>query len=411
MNFIENNWVSTTLILGLFSLLVFILSIPGTMALRNVSAFILLISLVVICYKERKNTISIIKDVSFKNIILILVALTLYIFVHSFFFSHEFNWSIGEYKSHWIYPMLYFIIGVLLAVFSQVRGAVNREILVTYLFFAMFLHVLYIDMVALDRFMQSGNLISRYGGINNSPIVSNYITNILIAMIAAEAVYRVRVKKKMLKISNGVLFFIFIVCIYSSIIESMRFGSVALLFLGISTIFIFLFNNQHYSKKTKISLSILLFFVSLAPLAYSITTDSRWNSLVETIPIALDTESNQFWKSEQYDVPNLSNGSPVSVSNYWRIAWAKKSIDYIIKEPNGIGYGRNAFGHAIQMYELEESARGKHAHSSILDFTVGVGLVGLGLWLAFIVSIFVVSIKYFLTNTNYFSIVYKTPTI
>ena len=66
--------------------------------------------------------------------------------------------------------------------------------------------------------------------------------------------------------------------------------------------------------------------------------------------LATDTENNTYWKDRQ-NPPKLSNGEVVSHSNYMRIAWALKGVEYISNDLLGIGYGRNVFGHAIEKYE------------------------------------------------------------
>ena len=396
----------SSLILGGFSLLIFVLSIPGSIALRNVLSILLLISLVIIWFKNKTTVISLIKNNNFRNIVLVLLVLTLYIFIHSMFLSHETDWSLGEFKSHWLYPMLYFIIGILLAFFTKINNSFSKELLITYLFFGMFAHVLYIDMVALERFMQSGNLISRYGGITGSPATVNFLTNILIAMIFSEVIYRIRAKKNVLKVSNNMLLTILVFCLLSSMVEGIRFGVVSLFFLGVSATVLFLLNNDSFVKRSKWIFSIAFITLISIPIIFNAINDPRWNSLIETIPIAFDTDTNMHWSDRSKKLPKLSNGELVSGSNYLRLAWLAKSLEYIKKEPLiGIGYGRNSFGHAIQKYEGIDSARGKHSHSGILDFTISTGLIGLMLWLVFIGLIVVFSLKRFLIDTSYFALV------
>ena len=84
---------------------------------------------------------------------------------------------------------------------------------------------------------------------------------------------------------------------------------------------------------------------------------------------------------------SLANGVQLNHSNYMRIAWAAKGVEYISKDIYGIGYGRNVFGHAIEKYDDNDSIRGWHSHSGIVDFTIGVGLIGLLLWISFISSV------------------------
>ena len=148
------------------------------------------------------------------------------------------------------------------------------------------------------------------------------------------------------------------------------------------------------------------------PLLYNLKYDSRWDSLIETIPIALDTENNVFWQvdgvtwkeGDNSAVGSLANGVQLNHSNYMRIAWAAKGVEYIFKDIYGIGYGRNVFGHAIEKYDDNASIRGWHSHSGIIDFTIGVGLIGLLLWTSFICSVILHGASVFINKGNYFAL-------
>ena len=87
-----------------------------------------------------------------------------------------------------------------------------------------------------------------------------------------------------------------------------------------------------------------------------------------------------------------------------RIAWAAKGIEYVSYDFLGIGYGRNVFGHAIQKYEGDNLIRGWHSHSGIIDFTIGVGVIGLILWMYFIGKIIYYSSINYITQGNYYSL-------
>jgi len=394
----------SSFILGMFSLLVFVFNIPGTIALRNVLSVLLLLLLVVVWLKKKAETAHLTSNSLFNAVILILLILTLYIFFHSLYVSHDPNWSLGEFKSHWFYPVIYLFIGILLAFITKLKSGFSKESLITFLFLVIFSHILYVDMVTLDRFIVSDIVIRRYGGLTQSPVLASYLTNVLIAMIFSEAIYRIRTGNSVLKISNNILAMIFVLSLTSVMIESMRFGVLTLFSLGMAAIFFLFIGNDKISKTLKWIYSAIILLVLSIPIVHSVSTDSRWNSLVETVLIAYDTESNLNWADHSLAAPKLSNGQNVDASNYWRVSWAFKAIEYIKDNPIGIGYGRNSFGHAIQINEGIDSARGKHAHSSILSFTIGIGIVGLALWLSFVVFLLVLSVKKFALNYSYFAI-------
>ena len=376
------------------SLLFFVLSIPGTNALRYILAFILLTYSSFVVFKNREIFFELVSNLAFRRVLQLLIAVTIYIFIHNILISHEIMWSMKAFKGHWIVPILFFVTGILLSTLSQHGKYFSHKTLVTSIFFGMYLHILYIDLVAIYKYLDTGILITRYGGITTSPALVNYLTNILFAIGIADLISRHRGQEGVLQISNGFLNLIIVSILFSAIIEGMRHGVIALAMTSTICVFFFFYKNEKYSKNIKSILSIVFVTLIFMPLLYSLNHDSRWSTLIETIPISLDTEVNLYWQDRNNPIPKLSDGSKVSASNYERIAWAKKGVEYIIENPIGIGFGRNAFGHAIQMYEGVDSARGYHAHSSIIDLTIGAGVAWLLLW----VSIIIYIVSYFFNS-------------
>ena len=174
----------------------------------------------------------------------------------------------------------------------------------------------------------------------------------------------------------------------------------------------FIIDNPKYNLKVKSCIALSLVILCSLPLLYNVKYDSRWDSLIETIPIALDTENNVFWQVKDATwregnnsaIGSLANGVQLDHSNYMRIAWAAKGVEYISKDIYGIGYGRNVFGHAIEKYDDNDSIRGWHSHSGIVDFTIGVGLIGLLLWISFISSVILYGTSVFINKGNYFAL-------
>lgn len=391
-------------LLFITSFLFFVFSIPGTNALRYLLAIILLVSASFIVFKNRDVFFELFSNLTFKRILQLLTVITIYIFIHNIFISHEIMWSMVAFKGHWVVPLLFFVVGILLATLSQLGNYFNHKTLATAIFLGMFLHILYIDLVAIHKLIEGGNLITRYGGITTTPVLVNYLTNILFAISIAELISRYRGHKKVLQVSNGLLYAFIVSLVFSTFVEGMRHGVIALALTSIISVFFFLYKNKSYSKNIKRVISIVIVVLMTLPLAYSLNYDKRWASLIETIPIALDTETHLYWQDRKNPIPKLSDGSNVSISNYERVAWAKKGVEYIIENPIGIGFGRNAFGHAIQMYEGVDSARGYHAHSSIIDLTIGAGLAWLFLWLLVIIYIVSYFFKSFRESPNFYAI-------
>jgi len=391
--------------LALISLLFFIFSIPGTNALRYLLAVILLVFSIYNCYSIGFDKVRIILSNKYsRGFFLGLLILTVYILVHSIFISHEMYWSLKEFKGHWLTPVLFLFLGILLAIISQRKTLFTPSSLITAIFLGMFAHILYLDIVALKALYTFDNLISRYGGLTGSPVLANYLTNILIALTFAELISRHRINVRTLQFSNFFLIIILFILLFSQVVEGMRHGAISLFFLGIAVIYFYYYQNKRLPKKTKIFTSIAIFLLLIGPLIYSFKFDSRWATLIQTIPIALDTETNKFWQDRSQKIPKLPDGRQVSLSNYERMAWIYKGLEYITKNPIGLGFGRNAFGHSIQLNEGLDSARGMHSHSSIIDLTLGIGVLGLILWLVILWYLLTLFLKSFIKSPNFYSI-------
>ena len=231
------------LILSNFSLLIFVLNIPGTIALRNVLSVLLIMTLFFSWLKIEASIKPLFKNKSFVNAIVILLILSFYIFFHSIFIADEVSWSLSQYRTQWIYPMLYFIIGILLAFFASTGKYFNKENLITILFSSLFLHIFYIDVAAIYHYIETGELLLRYGGLTGSPVLANYVTNILLSIIIVELLYRFRIKNKMIQLNIFWLIVTLFLCILSSALEGLRFGAISLFFMSLTGLTLIIIDN------------------------------------------------------------------------------------------------------------------------------------------------------------------------
>ena len=387
--------------------LLFILPIPHTIAIRNILALLLLLVTVYMVVKH-KSYKDFTMEPALKRVLILLGVLTLWIYFVAFFISDETHWSLGEIKSQWLTPLLYFATFAMLGVYATSRKAETWKNIYALLFLMLFVHVLYIDLYELQYYVMHKSIITRVSGLTEGPAAdkANYITNVLLSFILAEVIYRFRVGKKLLNVSHFVLILILILTLMSSAFEAMRNGVIAIIFLGITSIIFAFYGNKRFAKKTKwlISLAIL---VSIAiPAAYNLKHDSRWATLKETIPIALDTAHHKAWMDHRrYPYPKLSNGQMVSGSNYERVAWMYEGSKLILEHPFGAGYGRNIFGHMIEKKYHEKKRTVGHSHSGLIDMGIGVGIPGIVLWLAFGIYLMYLASSYFFRYDSYFAII------
>jgi len=375
--------------LYLIGFLFFFFNIPETVALKNTLGFLVLCSSVFAFYRQKNLIIDNFLFEYSRNIFFILILLSLYIFIHLIFFAWEPIWSLSDYKSHWFYPVIYFFSGaVIVFYFSKIDNFGKK--LISFIFIFLTIHIAYAVVQFLIDSFNSGVLQFRVGGHIGAELTS-YIANIVQAFLLGELIYRSKKKENYMFFDSKIIIFIFLLTTLAIFFTAVRFSTLIYLFLLLLSVFIFLFLNKVSNFKNNLYIfSLTLSLISLI-LYGSFSYDKRWSSLIETISIATDTKNNKAWLDKDlYSLPKLSNGEDVSRSNYERIAWAYQGLKYIYAHPMGIGYGRNIFGHAIEneyRYLLGDEAkkvRGKHSHSGIIDFTIGVGLLGAILWFVFI---------------------------
>ena len=116
--------------------------------------------------------------------------------------------------------------------------------------------------------------------------------------------------------------------------------------------------------------------------------DSRWQVFSESAAAGWDIDHNRAWIDAKHNPwPLLSNGEGVDNSAYLRVAFIHAGLRLIAEDPLGVGYGRNAFAHALR--QTQEAYVG-HSHSGFIDLTIGGGVPALLLWLAFVISLMVI---------------------
>jgi hypothetical protein len=386
-------------------LLVFILPIAHTIAIRNISMLFLILILI---YLFSKKNISGFKDLFKKEtriIAAILFLFSFWLYIVAFFISNESLWTLSEIKSQWITPLIYFLSFALVGLYSLKENIDFQKNFYTVIFLMLFVHVLYVDLYAFKYYIDTKAILSRFAGLTEGPDKSNYITNVLLAFLVSEVIYRFRTSKKVLNINNFFLSLIIVLTLASSVFEGMRNGVVAVIFLTISGIFLSFYNNEKYTKKFKIIVSLFIFIMLTFPTMYNIKNDRRWNTLIATIPYALDTQVNKFWlNNEKYSLPKFPNGNNVEVSAYLRFAWGYEGLKLIVENPLGLGFGRNAFAHGLKA-KYDDVKNVGHSHSGLIDLTIGVGIPGLILWLSFGLYLMYLSYTVFIKYYSFYALV------
>ncbi len=111
----------------------------------------------------------------------------------------------------------------------------------------------------------------------------------------------------------------------------------------------------------------------------SLALDARWSRFAESAAIGWNSPSRYWLTPDPALQPTTPSGAILEDSAYMRAAWAHRAVTAIAAQPLGLGFGRDAFGRAI---EQAYGHRGMvSSHSGLLDFAIGSGLPGLALLL------------------------------
>lgn len=392
----------------LLFVLLFIWQVPGTIALRNavLGALLLLTSWLWL----RTPTRSSLKCLVMQQPMLCLLLLTGWL-VLSLSWAVEPKLSLVELKGQWAIPVLCGVTGALLASVAPVVSRNGFKGLVQVVFWALFLQIALHDLLDIAYWISTGAIPFRQAPVLYLPDIArsvlqgqplatafsgesgdkfSYVNNTLAALIVAELLQRVLLKKRWLNISWLTLLSASMATLACTYLLQFRNGNVGLLLLIAFAAFMVLVRLAKNWLFWKTATTLVMTVTVLAAFANVLyKSDARWQSFAETVSIAVDTTTHQAWRLRGAPYPVMQNGQPVDVSAYERLAWGAEGLKLIADNPLGTGYNRNAFGDGIdRKYQMNGVYRGGHAHSGLIDFAIANGVPGLILWIAFLGALF-----------------------
>ncbi len=330
-----------------------------------------------------------------------LLALTAWMYVVAFLMTSETSWSLSEIQSQWWWAVAALMVGGLGGL--QARHSPRLlQVLLLVLFVALLLHVVYVDFEMAINLWGSGPL-ERVSGLTEGPDKSNYLTNILFGFLLTEIFCRTVYRQRVLPISMKLLIVVLMLTAISVFAERMRNGMATLVLMLLVLGSLYLIEQRTRLKKTTALIFVsLLLAMLLGGLGFAATLrgPTSLKNIIDTIPVAWDTEHNKAWQDEKkYGLPTLADGESVDTTAYMRIAWLKQGLLLVADHPFGIGFGRNAYGHGMKAKYGEGAG---HSHSGLLDLTIGIGIPGSFLWLAFLFSLWLLAWRYYrLAAPNY----------
>lgn len=365
--------------------LVLVWSIPGTIGLRNL--FIVLLALTV-------NWSPLFRRAEWRQMpapVWALLCLTLAIFLHSLLLSSDPGWSLREFSGQWIKALLLFMIGFLLALQAARSDRADRLLgLIAALLAAPIVWTL-VDACWL--WWRDGSIPFGVARLTGSRTGTSYLNNLLMAFLVADVLSRLfpsTERRRLLAWPLPWVLAIATLSLFCSWLLSTRNGNIGILFLATSSLLLYVLWQWQVLPKRKLAFICTVGVLALTLFAaVSYKTDPRWSRFMETASVAWDIDHNDAWRKPASDsavLPNSASGNEVEQSAYLRLTWIHSGLRLTGEYPLGVGYGRNAYGHAMTLY-FKQPFSG-HSHSGLLDWTLGVGIPGLLLWLGVVALLF-----------------------
>ena len=401
----------------LSALLLFTWPIPGTIALRNSLAGLLLLTVLVGTWRERHQIGSGFTPLQLPALLFAALSGWIVLVISGWAAESALSWK--EFWAQWTLPAVCGLAGFLLARLSVARGDIGVQSVLKAIFYTLFLQVFLHDLLDAMYLLSTGLQPFRQAPVLYLPLFFqawqgsgdwtqtfigqyfekfSFVNNTFAAILIAEILQRAIEKRRWLDLPNwllGVSLFLVLLCSYWLRVRN---GNLGLVFLLVVAGLMTLVRIRHRFKPRNLLLVLaaaVLVFSGLGSAFWK--SDTRWQSFAETLPIALDTTTHKAWLSTRVaPYPRLANGDQVDPSNYERIAWIKEGFKLGWENPLGTGLNRNAFFDGLdRKYNMGGSIRGGHSHSGVVDFFIANGLPGLLLWFAFLLSLTVLGWRTF----------------
>lgn len=364
--------------------LMFIWPIKYTIAARNSTSALILILALVWWRTQGKPLSPILKTKPVMVATGCLAALTCWFMFQAIFIVPEADWVWGELRSQWFKDMVYWGLGLVLGAGCLKQQQSGNRVWLLAVLSGLLAIVLWNVVVCFWLWASTGQM-PTWHYVTGARMTDSYVNNMLLAFLVGDLLARGR-NTRFLPWSYMLSSLFVVLCLFNTAFIGARNGWIGLGMLVFSVIVVHYINGwRRVGKKALMFLPVLLALL-VAGAWISWKSDSRWNSLKETLPIAWDIDTHKAWMNhDKYAFPVLPNGAMADESNYERPAWIHAGLRLVANRPLGAGFSRHAFGHElVRLYPENDPVPGMHAHSSMIDLAVGGGVPGVILWIGFI---------------------------
>jgi len=325
-----------------------------------------------------------------------LAVFTLWLVCQAIFISHETEWALNELTGQWLNALLALGLGVLLASASREKKLWSGAMITTALIGVWVLQAMIAVGQSVTHWWLHGELLRGLVPLTGGKLEMSFILNMLLAALTVDLLFRACHARRFLQLPWGLVIGMVAISLTSLYLAGARNGAIGLLFLAVSGSLLYSIHRARHQGVRRAVLGgamLLALVMSLAIISYQ--ADKRWPAFMESAALGWDIDGQRAWMDiDPAPLPVMKSGVVVDASAYTRVAFIHAGLRLIRELPLGVGYGRNAFAHALQ--ETGVDAHVGHAHSGWIDLGIGGGLPAVVLWLLFMSSLMVTGgVRYF----------------
>ncbi|MEO1927101.1 MAG: O-antigen ligase family protein [Nautiliaceae bacterium] len=381
-----------TVLEELISALVFILVLIWPMnhliAVRNIDIGVIFLLSLIFFWLGEKYKFKYFKE---DKLLGIGIVAFLFLIISTSFFSSFKECAFLEIRGQFWAPLLLGVGSYLL-----VKAGFNYKRLFVYIFVAFFAIVAYHALYSLNVFAQHHTLPYRSFGITKGLDELNFLMPYLFSFFAVEFVFRIIKGKFLFKVSSFALFLLFMVVVFSLVVQFKRNGVFSLTFLVVSVMFFsFVLKFKFKNLSKKLILFALIGFVGSMWLVYfDYKHDKRWREFDRTFKITVINDNMDWYR--------LKYPPGVDGSAYRRLFYYKEGYKFLKENPFGYGFARNVFGKvASDKYHIKFS---DHAHSTFINVLLSVGVEGFLVYSFIFFTLMYIGVKSFMKYRSYFGL-------
>lgn len=326
----------------------------------------------------------------------LLAAFTLWLVWQALFISHETEWALTELSGQWLNALLALGLGILLACASREKTLLSGATITTALVGVWVVQAMIAVGQSVTHWWVHGELLRGLVPLTGGKLEMSFILNMLLAALTVDVLFRACHARRFLQVKAAGIAFALFFALVSLYLAGARNGIIGLLFLSFSAGMLYSIHQMrvaHWRRGLASALLLLAVITGFAAGGYH--SDARWPAFFESARLGWAIDEHKAWQDiDHAPLPRMENGLPAEASAYTRVAFIHVGLRLIDEFPLGVGYGRNAFSHALR--ETGVDAHVGHAHSGWIDLGIGGGFPAVALFLVFLLSLMVTGgVRYF----------------